>query len=102
MKARVLLRRAAELDLAVVEDWYDAQEEGLGIEFRGAVDEAVSRIGDNPRSYPELYRENRRILLRRFPYVLWYRIHGDSAIVLACVHGRRNPRQVRARLRTGV
>jgi plasmid stabilization system protein ParE len=71
LKARVLLRRAAELDLVEIEDWYEAQEQGLGKEFREAFDEAISRIGDNPRSYPERYRGSRRILLRRFPYVVW-------------------------------
>ena len=102
MKARVVLRRAAELDLAAIEDWYEGQEAGLGAEFRKAVDELVDRIGETPLAYPERYRGNRRAILRRFPYVVWYRIAGDSAIVLACVHGRRDPRLARARLQEGI
>jgi hypothetical protein len=43
LRTRVLLRRAAELDVVAIEDWYDEQEEGLGSEFRGAVDEAIGR-----------------------------------------------------------
>jgi putative addiction module component (TIGR02574 family) len=30
LKARVVLRRAAELDLATIEDWYETQQAGLG------------------------------------------------------------------------
>jgi len=47
----------------------------------------ATRIGDSPLAYPERYRGNRRAMLRRFPYVVWYRVEGEAAIVLACVHG---------------
>jgi toxin ParE1/3/4 len=69
--------------LAAIKDWYEAQQV------------------ENPLAYPERYRENRRAILRRFPYVVWYRMHGDAAVVLACVHGKRDPRLARSRLREG-
>jgi toxin ParE1/3/4 len=97
----VLLRRAAELDLVTIEDWYEGQREGLGSEFREAVDAALARIGDHPLAYPERYRGLRRVVLRRFPYVLWYRPFQNFVVVLACVHGGRDPRAIRARLRGG-
>ena len=84
-----------------IEDWYDARRMGLGTEFRAAVDEAMARIAAHPLMYPERYRASRRALLRRFPYVLWYRVDDDLVIILACVHGRRDPRGVRARLGEG-
>jgi len=87
------------VDVVAIEDWYDAQQEGLGGEFREALDELLRRIGDNPLAYPERYRGNRRAMLRRFPYVVWYRIDGEISVVLACVHGRRDPSLARARLR---
>ncbi len=102
MTARILLRRAAELDLAGIEDWYEAQQTGLGAEFREAVDELFQHIGDNPLACPERYRANRRAIVRRFPYVVWYRLREGDAIILACVHGRRDPRLARKRLREGV
>jgi len=98
----VFFRRAAELDVAAIEDWYDSQRQGLGGEFREAVGDAIARIADSPLGYPERYRGARRVLLRRFPYVLWYRSFEDFVVVLACVHGKRDPREVRARLRGDV
>jgi plasmid stabilization system protein ParE len=95
----VLIRRAAELDLEGIEDWYEEQRPGLGHEFREAVDTVIARIADNPLAYPDRYRGARRALLRRFPYVLWYRVLENLVVVLACVHGKRNPRAIRARLR---
>ncbi len=99
MTLPVLLRRAAELDLVAVEDWYDRQRQGLGSEFRQAVDDLIGRVAENPLRYPERYRGIRRGVLRRFPYVLWYRPFEDFVVVLACVHGKRDPRAIRARLR---
>jgi len=95
----VFIRRAAELDLERIEDWYDEQQPGLGREFRYAVDSVIARIADNPLAYPDRYRGARRALLRRFPYVLWYRVLESFVVVLACVHGKRDPRVIRARLR---
>jgi len=97
----VLLRRAAELDVTGIEDWYEGQRQGLGREFREVVDAVIARIADNPLVYPERYRGARRAVLRRFPYVLWYRPLENFVVVLACVHGKRDPRAIRARLRGG-
>jgi plasmid stabilization system protein ParE len=65
------------------------------------VEDAVMRIGENPLAYPERYQENRRAILRRFPCVIWFRLEGESAVILACVHGKRDPRLARTRLRGG-
>jgi plasmid stabilization system protein ParE len=56
LKARVVVRRAAELDLETIEDWYESQLPGLGADFRSVVEEAVMRIGENPLAYPERLR----------------------------------------------
>jgi plasmid stabilization system protein ParE len=94
----VLIRRAAELDLVRIDDWYEGQRRGLGQEFREAVDAVITRIADNPLAYPERYRGARRALLRRFAYVIWSRALENLVVVLACVHGKRDPRAIRARL----
>jgi plasmid stabilization system protein ParE len=51
----VFIRRAAELDLMRAEDWYEAQQPGLGHEFREAVDATIARIAANPLAYPDRY-----------------------------------------------
>ena len=66
-----------------IEDWYDAQRQGLGTEFRDEVDAAIARVANNPLIYPERYRGARRALLRRFPYVLWYRSYDTFVVVLS-------------------
>ena len=73
MKFHAVVRRAAEGDLEAIEDWLEAQRAGLATEFFGSVDEAITRAVGNPFAYPNLYRGNRRVLLRRFKYALWFR-----------------------------
>jgi plasmid stabilization system protein ParE len=97
----VLLRRAAELDVVEIEDWYEGQRQGRGHEFREMVDAVIARSADNPLAYPERRRGARRAVLWRFPCVLRYRSFENFVVVLACVHGKRHPRAIRARLRGG-
>ncbi|MGI8991542.1 MAG: hypothetical protein ACR2I2_18420 [Bryobacteraceae bacterium] len=35
----------------------------------------------------------RRALLRRFPYTLFFTIEGNTLLVIACFHASRDPRQ---------
>jgi len=98
---QAVVRRLAESDLESIEDWLETQRDGLALEFRTSLDEAISRIVANPFVYADLYRGHRRVLLRRFKYALWFRVAGTQVVILACVHGRRDPRVVKSRLRGG-
>jgi hypothetical protein len=41
-----------------------------------------------------LQRATRRALIpRRFPYGLFYRVYGDTIVIVACLHAKRDPRQ---------
>ena len=79
-----------ELDEAY--SWYESQELGLGDDFLEQIDEALDRIYPMPESYPAVYRDVRRAVVRRFPYIIYYRIVSSRVIVTAVFHGRRNPK----------
>jgi plasmid stabilization system protein ParE len=94
----VSIRLSAKQDVAEAEDWYEERQSGLGSRFRAEVFDAISRITDNPFLYPDLFKGNRRCVLRRFPYNIWFRIIGSEVLIMAVTHGKRGPRQVRRRL----
>jgi len=98
MKYELAIRKAAEDDLAQVRDWYDAQRPGLGSEFLIEVDAACARMVESPLAYPTMHRDVRRVLVRRFPYKLWFRIVNDTVVVLACTHAARGPTYTNRRL----
>lgn len=93
----LIIRPEAEQDMAEGRDWYEGQREGLGAEFLTAIDEVFDRIREMPELYAPEYKAVRRAGLRRFPYVVYYRIVTASVEVIAVQHGSRNPRRWRSR-----
>jgi plasmid stabilization system protein ParE len=86
---------AADIDEAFV--WYERQRAGLGDEFLETIRRAMQEIESSPLRNPVIHRNTRRLLVRRFPYALYYRVYDESVVVVACMHGRRAPRQWKRR-----
>jgi len=95
----IQVRRAAELDIAEAQVWYETQQPGLGAEFRSEVSQVVDRLAATPLIYQIMHRDIRRAIVRRFPYLIWYRVAAETVIVLACTYAGRDPERVKARLR---
>jgi plasmid stabilization system protein ParE len=98
MSYSLIIRPEAELDIQDAFEWYEAQNPGLGSEFVRAVDNCLSGIGRNPLAYPLIYQQARRTLLRRFPYGIVYVFDQDIITVIACFHGKRDPKSWQDRL----
>lgn len=77
--------------------WYEAERVGLGGIFAAAVETTITAILQNPLAYPRVKGDSRRALVRRFPYAVYFHPFDDEIIVLAVMHGRRNPRHWRSR-----
>ncbi|HKT31339.1 MAG TPA: type II toxin-antitoxin system RelE/ParE family toxin [Gammaproteobacteria bacterium] len=97
MTVSVYLRPEAEGDVTDAAAWYQNQRPGLGQEFLGEIVKALARITDQPRAYPRVHKEVRRILLRRFPFGIFYVDEGGRLVVLAVMHASRNPQRWKAR-----
>jgi len=92
----VLELAAAEIRDAV--GWYQAQRQGLGGEFSRAVRACIDAITRNPSSYPTAFGPVRKALVRKFPYAIYYTSVDQTIFVIACFHGRRDPRSIQDRL----
>lgn len=88
---RVTFRPEAERELLLAKSWYESKAPGLGFEFARAADAAFCTALRNPRAYPRVEGECRRILLRKFPYALIYMPTDDFLLVVACFHQQREP-----------
>lgn len=99
MSYKVHVRGAAELDVALAQDWYEGQRPGLGSEFNAEFGRIVARLEQTPLIYPAVHRTVRRAVLRRFPFLVWFRVEASTVIVLACTHGKLDPDAVSQRLR---
>ena len=99
MSRRLVVRPAARIELAEASDWYDENHEGLGGDFIRAFEIASAAIVRNPFQYQVVYGEARRAPIRRFRYGLIYTVSDEEVVVVACMHGRRDPRRWQERLR---
>ena len=93
----VLISGDAEADIADAVAWYAGVGPGLEQEFLRAIDASLAAIRRHPEAYPVVFKGLRRALLRRFPYALFYTIFGDTIILMACFHARRDPQDWQSR-----
>jgi plasmid stabilization system protein ParE len=95
---RVIVRPLAERDLLDAKTWYDLRRPRLGTEFLDTFDELRDRLERTPLIYPVVHRGVRRAVLRRFPYLVYFAIRGQTVSVIACLHAARDPQVIRTRL----
>jgi plasmid stabilization system protein ParE len=91
MTFRVVFRRAASVEFEEAAVWYEGQRRGLGVEFSLEVEQAIEKLVERPTRYPIVFGDIRRTVTRRFPYAIYFRVRGNSVVVLAVFHGRRDP-----------
>ena len=73
--------------------WYEKLSEGLGREFLRSVEASLGSIKRNPRIYQKVHQNIQRVLIRRFPYGIFYVVDRENIVVLAVLHARRDPQQ---------
>jgi plasmid stabilization system protein ParE len=71
--------------------WYAERDPDLGIAFALEVDKAIQKIADAPWRWPAHLHGTRRVLLKRFPYLIVYREEAKRVLVVAIAHGKRKP-----------
>ena len=93
----VRLTPEAETDFTEAYAWYLARGSDLGADFLLSFDAVLSTLAEYPETYPEVHRDIRRALMRRFPYCIFYVLELDGPVVLGCFHARRDPTAWRRR-----
>ncbi len=92
MSLAVIWSDEAKAEFYDAEQWYADIGVSLAERFVEAVENTIRIIAEFPLRFPVVYRERRRAGVRRFPYSLFYQIEADRILVIACFHGKRNPR----------
>lgn len=88
----IRFHRAAEDDIISIWQWYEDEYPGLGNRFKRALDRTFDLIETHPRLYGVVKQRIRAAPLRRFPYVVYYRIEGPVERVIAVIHKSRSKR----------
>ncbi len=89
---RVEYHPAIEHELQEIIDYYNRCSMGLGTEFLDEFERQVLKISSIPKRWTIVDDGIRRSLLKRFPYVIYFRDIGDNVLrVLVVKHQRRHP-----------
>jgi len=89
---RIEYHPALEAELTEVRDYYNDRLEGLGDDFVDEFERQVLRIGAMPRRWMVVRGDIRRALMKRFPYVILFRLLDEPAIRITVVkHEKRHP-----------
>jgi len=87
-------------DISGATAWYDDDGcSGLGDRFVATFYSYLPEIQENGGSYRRAYLDFHKVLLRPFPYSVFYRLHEDIWIVTLVIHAARRPSLARRILR---
>ena len=89
----LIVRPEAEEELAESFDWYEQRVSGLGLDLVAKVEAGLQTIREHPLRYPEIYRDIRRHLIKRFPFGIYYLVEEGRIVVIAIFHASRDPRR---------
>jgi len=88
---RVVVATPARQEFARAIDFYKELSTDLARDLVDEFDGAIAQISDLPSSGIPYQHETRRILLRRFPFGVVYRLKTDVVEVVAFAHHSRRP-----------
>ena len=94
---RVSFRPEIESDLRDGIDWYDSKLQGLGQQFLEDFRNVVDRVIENPLQFATASHGLRPCRLKRFSYVVYYRLTDEEILFVAVWSGFRDETSLRDR-----
>ena len=91
----------ARVDILDAYDWYADRNLAVADAFQDELQRAGIAIQRNPLLWGSYLFGTRRYLMKRFPYVIVYRLAESRIEIIAVVHGRRRPGFWKGRLKSG-
>jgi toxin ParE1/3/4 len=77
--------------LVIARDWYDRRKLGLGDQFSTRALAVFDQIAEMPALFGLVWEDIWACRIRKFPYVVYYRVLAEHVEVLAILHGGRGP-----------
>ncbi len=82
-------------EIAAAFKGYQAISEGLGLNFLTAIETSLNNLIANPKLGPIAHRNARKIVLTRFPYIIYYLDTVDNIQLILFEHAKRNPASIK-------
>lgn len=93
MKSSIRISEPASLEFQEAVRWYETQRTGLGADLFDAVNETFRFLQTKPQAGNPISTDaqTRRLLVRRFPYQVVYRVRPAEIVIVAVAHLKRRP-----------
>jgi toxin ParE1/3/4 len=89
---RVEYHPAVEAELREIRRYYEERSPGLGTQFVDEFERQVLLLAATPERWMVVRTNIRRCLMRRFPYIIYFRRVGADRLRITLVkHQRRHP-----------
>jgi plasmid stabilization system protein ParE len=89
---RIEYHPAIEGELAEIRDYYNEQSHHLGDDFINEFERQVLGIAAMPSRWMVVRGNTRRALMKRIPYLTFFRVLNDAVIRITVIkHERRHP-----------
>jgi len=91
MAFKIIVARAAELDISDAIDWYESRQVNLGDRFYDDLISNIDYLITDPYSFGKKSGNHRELKLSIFPYLIIYDIIDDIVIIHAIFNTSKNP-----------
>lgn len=91
MARRLEVLPAALQEAVAATRWYLERDERVAAAYEAELSRVFDEIERAPETWPEHHHGTHRMLLRRFPYEVVYKIYSDVVLIIAVAHCRRKP-----------
>lgn len=95
MELVILLQ--AEIDMQSAFNRYDEYQSDRGLQFLQKLDAALTMVRNHPNIGPVYDAPLRRMLVRDFPYGIFYEVQAGRIVVVAVLNLRQHPDAIRRR-----
>ena len=89
---RIEYHPAIEHEIREIKEYYDECSNGLGEEFLDEFEHHILEVASSPFQWMIATKDIRRSLMKRFPYVIYFRVKQDILRVIVVKHQRRHPK----------
>ena len=87
--AIIRVKPSAESDILFAFTFYENQKTGLGSQYILEIDKVFNRISKFPKIGKVVYKDFHQILILKFPFRIFYKVHNSEIHIYAVIHQSR-------------
>ncbi len=96
---KIVILKAAKQDLREGFFFYESQKVGLGVYFLETLSSDIDSLQLFAGTHPVRFGKYYRLLSKRFPFAVYYRVSDEQIQIYSVVDCRRSPAWISTRLR---